>query len=1152
MYRSVLAAALALNIASHAAADPIRLANNPALSPDGHLLAFDWNGDIWTVSVNGGVAKQLTAHSGRDRQPKFSPDGKQIAFISDRDGANQAYTMPVDGGPPTQVTFHTAGCSLVDWTPDGKRLLLHGNRDHAWRRGERFFTVSATERSPEVVIFDEYGANGSISPDATKLLFTREGAQWWRKGYHGSQASQIWLFDEPNKKFTNVLNHDRGSLWPMWKPDGSGFYYVGGQTGNFNLYEFDPANNSSRQMTKFPDDSVVFPTISRDGSMIVFRHLFDLYRLRPGSAEGPQKIDIECAADRVPEKRDRRVLTTANQVAFSNDGLEIAFIAGGDLWVMDTELREPRRVTSTPEEESSPVFSPEGDSILFISNVGGKGDIVRAERGDKSKHWFQNQTFKLTPLTEDGLTKSRLTWSPDGSHVAFLKDRGELWMMDPSGKNAKQLVKSFSGVEYDWSPDGKWMVTTYEDEDFNRDVHIFPIDGSKPPYNVSRTPTNESNPVWSSDGKMIAFTGRNGLTENDIYYVWLRADDDETSSRDRTIEKALEKINRARRGGGGSGGPGRRTDPPAGDPPAEGAAQPPAPPTTPRTNRRPDVAIDFDQLHERVKLISLPDTSENDLFWSADGKELLFTATIDGRRGTYSVKFPDAGRPTLFMSSTVSQPRWLRTGNQIVGLVNGVPTSVSIGASGRPSGGGGAATANAPAGGGRGPGGRGGAGAPTTPVAAGGEESTGTAYRFQALQDVDLPKKHAAAFDLAWRTMRDNWYDGRLNNRDWNAVRAKYIDMAAAAPDTESFATVVQLMLGELNGSHLGFTPSGGAAAAGGPPRVRGAPAADEPTTAATWREATAHLGVRFDPTFDGPGWKIRDVIPGGPADQKKSKLAAGEIILKIDGKDVDRKTETSSVLNGPANRDIALKVKGTDGKDRDVVIRPTSYTAIRGLLYDKWLEDNRKAVDEWSKGKLGYVHIDAMSMPSFWKFEKQLFAAGAGRDGLIIDVRENGGGSTADHLLTALTQPVHAVTVPRGGTPGYPQDRKVYATWNKPIVVMCNQNSFSNAEIFSHAIKTLNRGQVVGVPTAGGVISTGAAQIMDVGTIRLPTRGWFVVGTGEDMELNGAVPHHIVWPEPGQTKDMQLAKAVEVLLEDVQAWKTRPQPPLKKASERK
>ena len=156
--------------------------------------------------------------------------------------------------------------------------------------------------------------------------------------------------------------------------------------------------------------------------------------------------------------------------------------------------------------------------------------------------------------------------------------------------------------------------------------------------------------------------------------------------------------------------------------------------------------------------------------------------------------------------------------------------------------------------------------------------------------------------------------------------------------------------------------------------------------------------------------------------------------------------------------------------------------------------------------------------------------------------------------FVTALTQPVHAITVPRGGRPGYPHDRKIYATWTKPIVVLCNQNSFSNAEIFSHAIKTLKRGQLVGVPTAGGVISTGAQRIMDVGVIRVPFRGWFVVGSGEDMELNGAVPDHVLWPKPGQMprgEDVQLKKAIDVLQADVRAWKQKPRPPLHKASER-
>ena len=168
--------------------------------------------------------------------------------------------------------------------------------------------------------------------------------------------------------------------------------------------------------------------------------------------------------------------------------------------------------------------------------------------------------------------------------------------------------------------------------------------------------------------------------------------------------------------------------------------------------------------------------------------------------------------------------------------------------------------------------------------------------------------------------------------------------------------------------------------------------------------------------------------------------------------------------------------------------------------------------------------------------------------------MRENGGGFTTDHLLTILTQPRHAITVPRGGGRGYPQDRKVYASWHKPIVVLCNQNSYSNAEIFSHAIKQLKRGKVVGVTTAGGVISTGGTNIMDLGFLRMPFRGWYLLGTGEDMELHGAEPHIQIWPKPGDWpagRDEQLRRAVGVLKRDVAKYNARKQPDLLKASGR-
>lgn len=1137
---------------SASARAPILLPQDPTLSPDGKTVVFSWRGDLWSVPSTGGVARALTQHPGRDTAPSFSPDGKRLAFLSDRQTGPQVYLMPAAGGTPEQLTAHSEGYSLEGWYPDGSALLVNAERDYSYypRAGQRFFRLPVAGATGEQPVFEDYGRTGDVAPDGKRILFTREGEQWFRKGYRGTQASQIWLYEVDTGKFTPVVAEATSARAPRWRPDGKGFYFVSARSGSFNLWEHDFSSGKQTRLTTFDNDAVTMPCVSRDGSTIVFRHLFDLYRLGTGKGQTPVKLEIWDDSDSRAAGIDRRTLSSATEVAFSDDGLEVAFIAGGDLWVMDTVLREPRQITRTPEEERDPIFAPDGTGILFVSDQGGQSDIWRAERARPEDYWWRNDQFKLTRLTNDSDVEQDLQFSPDGKQIAFVKGRGELWTLDAATHAASLVLKSWNRPQYQWSPDGKWFVAAMSDADFNSDIWLFKSDGKSEPVNISRHPDNESNPTWSPDGRVIAFTGRRVESEVDIYYVWLRAEDEARDRRDRTLDRALEKMTKSRKKGPSrsekketpaavaakdkdeTGG----TETPTTPVERPGTASESRVPASARASARklPEVKIDLARIHERVRRISIPNSTENELLWSPDSKKLAFTATVEGRRGTYTVDFPEDLKPKLLSSETGSQGRWLETGNQIVWRQN--PS--------RPSGPAGAA-----------PGAPGPAPTPTPPATPPPEpgttapENTGgvpgsltdtgraTSYSFRVPHQTDLAAKHRTGFDLAWRAMRDSFYDEKLGNRNWDEVRKKYLE-AAASPDPANLATVISLMLGELNGSHLGFT-------------LRTPPS----EASANWSPVTPHLGLRWDFSHRGPGLKVRDVIPDGPADRGEKGVTAGEIVLSIDGTPVDATTDLARVLNGPASRDdVRLRVSAADGKERNVVIRAVRYTAIRSLLYPKWVRDNRAAVETQSEGKLGYLHVRAMSQESFLQFEQDLYAAGVGKEGLVIDVRDNGGGSTADHLLTALTQPVHAITVPRGGGPGYPQDRKVYATWAKPIVVLCNQNSFSNAEIFSHAIKTLKRGPLVGVTTAGGVISTGARTIMDLGTLRMPGRGWFLRDTGEDLELNGAVPDHLVWTKPGAPEpadDAQLKKAVEVLRAEVEAAKRKPAPTLRKATER-
>lgn len=1100
----LLAAQLCSSLAAFARGDdapsrPIKLVDRPSLSPDGSQIAFGWLGEIWTAASDGSDLERLTNHRATDSRPLFSPDGEQIAFVSNRTGTSQLYVMPADGGMPKQVTFHSEGYTLQDWYPDGNALLATGRRDHYHRDADRLLKVHLDERRADIVLADAMAEDAKLSSDGRRVLFTREGERWWRKGYEGERSAQVWMLDIESGEFTELLHEGVECMWPQWMAGDKGFLYTKGRSHGFDLWQYrfpkeEGGEPKQKRVAGFDDDSIVFPSISHDGKTIVFRHLFDLYTMKVGKGK-PKKVDLVLTDDaQIPGDEQRRELSDASEVAFTHDGLEVAFIAGGDVWVMDTKLREPKRVTSTPGYEKNLLFSADGQTLWFTSNTNGKVDVHTATRNDEGLYWWQCDEFDVEPVTDDAHVESDLSFTPDGKHLVFQQGRGDLVVMDLQSKTKRTIASGFSGISYDISPDSRWITYSQQDDDFNSEIWITDIAGERKPVNVSRHPDNDYSPRFSPDGKILAFTGRRMDDEVDIYYVYLSAADDQETSRDRRLEEALELMKKKRKSAPKKD---EKSDSDSKDSdnkkPGDSAKKGDSNDGDSNNNAKKDeddkpsedlVQIDFDNIHERVKRIYVPNSFESSLLFSPDGKKLAFSASIDGKRGWYTVTFPDELRsPKFLTSSTGSGAVWAKDAGAILMNRGGTPTRLE---------------------------------------ASGKLES----YTFEVAQSQSRSKWLQTGFEEAWLVMREVWYDPRYAHKNWDEIRRKYSATAAMMHDTASLAKVVELMLGELNGSHLGFYASGGSFRS----NVEG------------WTDVTAHLGVRFDPSHNGPGLLVRDVIPEGPADKADASLAAGDVILQIDSTPVDPAMDLTEVLNGRLDREIELKVKtaGNDeseSEEKTFAIRPISYSAARGLLYPKWIDDNRRAVDKLSDGKLGYLHIRAMSMSSFYDFERELYNVGYGREGIVIDVRDNGGGSTTDRLLTSLTQPRHAITVPRGGGQGYPHDRSVYAYWNKPIIVLCNQNSYSNAEIFSHAIKGLGRGKVVGVRTAGGVVSTGSATVIDVGRIRVPFRGWFVLGTGEDMERNGCEPNVTIWPEPGelpQGVDRQLEKAVELLVEEV------------------
>lgn len=1125
----------------------ILLPRSPRVSPDGQQIAFAWRGDLWLAPIGGGQSRRLTQHPANDDDPWFHPDGRSIAFTSDRAGGTQVFVVELPDGAPRQLTFDSGRKELHGFADGGASLLVTMTSDEHFHASEarRVYKLDAEGKRPKQLLLDVGLSSPALSPDGSKLLFTRGRSSWWRKGFRGAAAEQIWLADLSRQPpalqrlsadqpgFQNITESQ-----PMWAPDGQGLFFLSDPDGTFDLWYRRLDGSGLRRVTAVgaadgSDDGLAFASLSADGRTAIARRRFHLLRIDPQGGE-TWRIRLEATGDPIGNAIERRVERSADAVAFTPDGKQMAFVAGEDLYVMDRILREPVRVTATPHREANLVFGKDGRTLYFTSDAGGEIDIWQATCPRDDGVWWLGKQFELRQLTDDRAVEDDLALSPDGTQLAFTRDN-QLWVANTDGSGARRIVASWSSPQFDWSPDGRWFVYATQDDDYNSDVWIAPLDGSRPPFNLSRHPGRDSNPRWSPDGTRIAFVGNRDGEEADVYYVNLVAAVEEKTGRDRKLEEALEAMKKKPGGRGqgaaaatppaaagdgvGVGARGRRRggEPPAAAEPAAGGAEPATEPVqdppAKADTKAPAVAavvIEFDELHQRLHRISVPNSAESGLLWSPDGKKLGFVATLDNERGFVTVDFPEAGRPKRLARSGLAQARWLEASNEIVGLMPGAAPPPSD----EPP------TPPTPRGRGDAPP-PGGSGVPAAINARGDVER----FEFSTRQVRDWRALRELAFDQGWRAMRDRFYDENLNQRDWNAVRSKFRPVAGHCLGRAEFQDLMNMMLGELNASHMGH--SGGAD-----------PLPQAPAPA--WNPTTWHLGLRFDPQFDGGGLRVRSVIRGGPCARARSRVLAGETVLALDGIPLSAATDLDRLLSMDEVRDVELSVRGADGKERTVTVRPVA--SVTSLLYDEWVEQNRQHVEAASDGKLGYLHIRGMDMRSVRQMEEDLYAAGNGKDGLIVDVRFNGGGSTTDHVLTILTQPEHSITRSRGSGDGYPVDRKVYATWSKPIVLLCNEYSFSNAEILSHAIKQLGRGRLVGMRTGGGVISTGSQRLVDGSTVRMPTRGWYLVSNGEDMELNGCLPDLPLWNEPGGP-DRQLQRAVQALAEDVTAALARPRP---------
>jgi tricorn protease len=1163
---SIILALAALSVLSSTPvqAAQVDLPRWPSVSPDGSRIVFSWQGDLWLAPSTGGAAVRITNHPADETRSLWSPDGSTLAFESTRDGFRNIWTMPAAGGDATQVTFGEAPCTLTAFTLNDAgvpTIYFDSAREGDFYRLPRCYAVPAAGGRSERV-HQAFGSHAAPNGHG-QFLFERGSSPWSRRGYRGADQRDVWLFDATKPldqaftRLTSFAGNDGQALWC-----GPGRYLMlSERDGAVNLFRrsvTDAPDSSGEKLTSFADDVTSFD-VSADGRTAVLACWDRVYRLDLAAPHAaPQPIDLTAASDFAAPIMVRHVGKDVTEAALSPDGKTMAFVAYGDVFVRSMDEKSPAvRVSSPPSRERDIAWSADGTRLFFVTDADGTDSIVeaivartRSELRKEAKsatepakpaadkdadakapstaagdevaapatkaataaaepkpdaepkvpvdhrldpaRWTEAVTFEIHPVIHSALPDRRPTPSPDGKSLAYLQGT-DLMILNLATRESVTFREGWDPeIEFQWSPDSRWIAFAQDDRDFNRDIWLAPVDGSKPAVNITRHPDNDRSPRFSADGRLLAFLSDRVNNESDVFVVALdkAIEGQSPAEQEAYFKDAIDAAKKrkalpapgakkkSKKGAAKSDDPKKDADAKDADgtKDADGDAAPKAKATE---DAKEPLSYDLDDAYLRVRRLTRMPGNESDLILTPGGDRVIFSGN-DGGPGVFSVKWDGTDQKKVASAGAAIQINL--AGDKVV-LLNGGKVSTT---------------------------------GPT-----GGETKS---VDFEADTVIDQAAWSEHRFLEAARVVGEVFYDPDMKGLDWDALTRRYLTLARAARTDGEFEWVAARLLGELNASHLGVT----------------APA--DPANPA--RQPVGRLGVRTRSAADG--FEVTEVFDKGPAAVSPTPLRVGDVIVAVGGEPIAAGETLERRLRGKVGQETIISVRRgkPDGAsiNVDCLITPCTTARESELAYQSAIQRNAALVNQWSHGRIGYLHIQSMSQASLDEYERDLCAVAQGKDGLLVDVRNNGGGSTADRVLASLMAPDHAYTVPRGAdrsyTHGYPQDRLYIQRWTLPANMLCNEKSVSNAEIISHAFKNLKRGSLVGEQTYGGVISTGATTLTDGTTIRTPFRGWYTPD-GTDMENHGAMPTVRVPANPVDEShdfDAQLKAAVDDLMKRLPA----------------
>ena len=1073
-------------------------------------VVFSYAGDLWLVPSSGGVARRITSSPGLELFPKFSPDGKWIAFTAQYDGNFNVYVMPSEGGQPRQLTYLPdvaqvpermgPNNEVITWFPDSKRILFLSRRTtfNTWFGQLYSVSIDGGLPQPFQVLM---GGLTSFSPDGTKIAYNRIFRNFRaRKRYLGGMAQDIWLYDLKANTVEQLTHYKGSDTFPMWH--GNTIYFTSdrGPEKRMNLYSYDLSTKKVTQLTHFTEYDINWPSLGPDS--IIFEnggylYIFDL------KAQKVHKMTIYLPGDFVQQRRHWvHVSKLITAFDLSPHGKRALFTARGDIFTVPAKHGSIRDLTQTSGiQERYATWSPNGRWVAYVSDRTGENQLYirKADQppGAGTEITTDNKVFLLQPV-----------WSPDSTKLLYADSTLHLYYVDIHTKQPVLITQGEYAdlVDYGWSPDSKWVVYANTARNLNSAIYLYSL-ADKKITPVTSSFTNSWHPVFDPGGKYLYFLSNRSYNEvigvydtefsnpkaTGIYAVTLRADLPSPfapRSDEATIEKSQptaetkakgkeEKTEEALKG--------FRIDLAGIEKRVVALPIPPGNYQNLQANKSDVFYVSMPTLglsgplpgqEPAIHVFNMKERKDSVLIENADN----YTLSFDGKKLLYSApQAPIPGANALFEEGGTER---------VYGIIDAKP-----------------------------------------PAKEPHKVGEGALNLANMQMDLDPPEEWKEIFNDVWRQERDYFYEPAMNGVNWERVREKYAVLLPYVADRYDLNYIISDMIGELGNSH---TYVGGGDFPDLHPVNVGVLGVD-------FGVDTTHGLYFFKKIYPGESW---DPSVRSPLTAPGVKVKQGDYLLAVNGKPLKVPENPYKLFVNTAEQDVTLTVndKPTTEGAWDIMVKPLrSELALREL---NWIETNREKVEKATGGKVGYVYLPDMEADGLNAFVRQYFPQ-IRKEGMVFDVRYNGGGFVDQIILEHLRRILVGMEAARN----FKSDTVPENVFNGYMVCLSNAYTASDGDYFSYFFKKYNLGPLIGERTWGGVRGIrGYIPEVDGGYFTRPEFSLYNLHSKWIIENYGVEPDIVVDNLPNlvvKGEDPQLAKAIQVLMQEIKAHpKTLPPRP--------